>query len=40
MTAAFGDELLMRGGPDVDGCTIEGGGGGADDNESCSVTFY
>jgi len=27
----------MRGGPDMDGCTI---GGGADNDESCSATFY
>lgn len=40
--ASRGQQHLMRGGPDVDGCTIKGGGGGgADDNdESCSVTFY
>jgi hypothetical protein len=32
----------MSGGPDVDGCTIEGGGAddNDDDDESCSVTFY
>jgi hypothetical protein len=34
----------MSGGPDVDGCTIEGGGADDndddDDDESCSVTFY
>ena len=32
----------MRGQPEVDGCTIKGGGEGADDNDdkSCGVTFY
>jgi len=31
----------MRGGPDVDGCTIIGGGADDnDDDESCSVTLY
>jgi hypothetical protein len=30
----------MKGGPDMDGCTIEGGGADDEDDESCSVIFY